>query len=115
MVSLLLHSSILLVLAFQVCSWSNNSILSIQSNRFSLLISFQSKESEIYIDEEDIQPKVEYGVSYIGGDPCGSKYNTDPFDVKVTKPGMPDDMKSRIQALANKKIKAMKEESDKEE
>ena len=115
MVSLLLHSSILLVLAFQVCSWSNNSILSIRSNRFSLLISFQSKESEIYIDEEDIQPKVEYGVSYIGGDPCDSKYNTDPFDVKVTKPGMPDDMKSRIQALANKKIKAMKEESDKEE
>lgn len=21
-----------------------------------------------------------YGVSYIGGDPCGSKYNDDPFD-----------------------------------
>jgi hypothetical protein len=43
-----------------------------------------------------------YGVSYIGGDPCGSKYNDDPFDASkdVFKPGMPDDMKDRIAALA---------------
>lgn len=33
------------------------------------------------------EPKVEYGVSYIGGDPCGSKYNNDPFDAQVQKPG----------------------------
>ncbi|KAL3795508.1 hypothetical protein ACHAW5_011308 [Stephanodiscus triporus] len=43
-----------------------------------------------------------YGVSYIGGDPCGSKYNEDPFDVASTespfKPGIPDDMKDRIAA-----------------
>ncbi|KAL3782972.1 hypothetical protein HJC23_003128 [Cyclotella cryptica] len=49
---------------------------------------------------------VTYGVSYIGGDPCGSKYNDDPFDASkdVVKPGMPDDMKDRIAALAAKML-----------
>ncbi len=60
-------------------------------------------------DNNDIELEkpyqAQYGVSYIGGDPCGSKYNDDPFDVQVTKPGMPDDMKARIQALAEKKKK----------
>ncbi len=60
---------------------------------------------------DETKPKAEYGVSYIGGDPCGSKYNSDPFDTKVTKPGMPDDMKARIQALAEKK---MQKATDKE-
>mmetsp|Transcript_4275 Transcript_4275/g.8179 ORF Transcript_4275/g.8179 Transcript_4275/m.8179 type:complete len:114 (-) Transcript_4275:19-360(-) len=46
---------------------------------------------------------VEWGVSYIGGDPCGSKYNEDPFDKKPSKPGFPDDMKARIEALAQEK------------
>mmetsp|Transcript_17182 Transcript_17182/g.37587 ORF Transcript_17182/g.37587 Transcript_17182/m.37587 type:complete len:138 (-) Transcript_17182:1073-1486(-) len=49
---------------------------------------------------------VEWGVSYIGGDPCGSKYNSDPFDKSPSdKPGMPDDMKARIEALAQKKLR----------
>ncbi len=52
---------------------------------------------------ESQEGKPEYGVSYIGGDPCGSKYNDDPFDVKPSKPGFPDDMKARIEALAEKK------------
>lgn len=56
------------------------------------------------IADNKIHPKAEYGVSYIGGDPCGSKYNDDPFDVQVQKPGMPDDMKARIQALVDKKV-----------
>ena len=55
-------------------------------------------------DAEDVQPMAEYGVSYIGGDPCGSKYNDDPFDAQIQKPGMPDDMKARIQALVDKKV-----------
>ena len=55
-------------------------------------------------DDDDVQPKAEYGVSYIGGDPCGSKYNDDPFDAQIQKPGMPDDMKARIQALVDKKV-----------
>lgn len=46
---------------------------------------------------------VEWGVSYIGGDPCGSKYNDDPFDAKPSKPGFPDDMKARIDALMEQK------------
>lgn len=58
---------------------------------------------------------VEWGVSFIGGDPCGSKYNTDPHDVKVTKPGMPDDMKARIAALAAEKLKKQQEERHEEE
>lgn len=59
------------------------------------------------IQQQQQQPQTsEYGVSYIGGDPCGSKYNDDPFDAQVTKPGMPDDMKARIKALAHKKTVA---------
>ena len=48
---------------------------------------------------------IEWGVSYIGGDPCGSKYNDDPFDNKPSKPGFPNDMKARIEALAAQKKK----------
>jgi len=54
----------------------------------------------------------EWGVSYIGGDPCGSKYNTDPHDAQVEKPGMPDDMKARIAALADKKRESQQEQDD---
>mmetsp|Transcript_48332 Transcript_48332/g.117057 ORF Transcript_48332/g.117057 Transcript_48332/m.117057 type:complete len:160 (-) Transcript_48332:105-584(-) len=59
---------------------------------------------DVNVDVDDVQPKAEYGVSYIGGDPCGSKLNDDPFDTQVQKPGMPDDMKNRIQALVEKKV-----------
>lgn len=47
----------------------------------------------------------------------GSKYNDDPFDTQVQKPGMPDDMKARIQALVDKKVaeeKALKEKESTE-
>jgi hypothetical protein len=58
--------------------------------------------------------EVEWGVSYIGGDPCGSKYNDDPFDANKSssnKPGFPDDMKARIQALAEQKLRERESES----
>mmetsp|Transcript_43328 Transcript_43328/g.44017 ORF Transcript_43328/g.44017 Transcript_43328/m.44017 type:complete len:146 (+) Transcript_43328:84-521(+) len=74
------------------------------------------KTAEIIVEVEEAE--VEWGVSYIGGDPCGSKYNNDPFDASnkssstgtgdnntSSKPGMPDDMKARIQALAEKKLR----------
>jgi len=74
------------------------------------------KTAEIIVEVEEAE--VEWGVSYIGGDPCGSKYNNDPFDANnkspstgtgdnniSSKPGMPDDMKARIQALAEKKLR----------
>lgn len=61
---------------------------------------------------DESAPKAEYGVSYIGGDPCGSKYNDDPFDTQVQKPGMPDDMKARIQALVDKKVAEEKAAAD---
>ena len=50
-------------------------------------------------------PEPEWGKSYIGGDPCGSRYNDDPFDAASVKPGLPDDMKERIKALAEQKLK----------
>ncbi len=66
-------------------------------------------------DEDGNTTSVVYGVSYIGGDPCGSKYNDDPFDVDPTKsqsrPGLPDDMKDRIAALARAKMSQASEES----
>eukprot|EP00587_Corethron_hystrix_P010299 CAMPEP_0113320646 /NCGR_PEP_ID=MMETSP0010_2-20120614/14390_1 /TAXON_ID=216773 ORGANISM="Corethron hystrix, Strain 308" /NCGR_SAMPLE_ID=MMETSP0010_2 /ASSEMBLY_ACC=CAM_ASM_000155 /LENGTH=128 /DNA_ID=CAMNT_0000178507 /DNA_START=84 /DNA_END=470 /DNA_ORIENTATION=+ /assembly_acc=CAM_ASM_000155 len=53
-----------------------------------------------------------YGVSFIGGDPCGSKYNDDPFDANApdnSKPGFPDDMKARIAAMAAERIQREKD------
>ena len=57
---------------------------------------------------------VEWGVSYIGGDPCGSKYNDDPFDAskEIAKPGMPDSMKARIADLAEKKLQQQREKEE---
>ena len=54
-------------------------------------------------DAEAENDSTEWGVSYIGGDPCGSKYNNDPFDSKPSRPGFPDDMKARIEVLAERK------------
>lgn len=65
----------------------------------------ENTENEMNQDEEKFQ-RAEYGVSYIGGDPCGSKYNDDPFDATSNRanisPGFPIDMKKRIEALAEK-------------
>lgn len=63
----------------------------------SLATSQQAEDAEVENDS------TEWGVSYIGGDPCGSKYNNDPFDSKPSRPGFPDDMKARIEALAEQK------------
>ena len=65
----------------------------------------QSSDSNDIVNVDgEVQPKAVYGVSYIGGDPCGSKYNDDPFDASadISKPGMPDDAKERIRLLAEK-------------
>ena len=55
-------------------------------NHDNRLLATNTDDNNDTAKDED-QPKAEYGVSYIGGDPCGSKYNDDPFDVQVTKPG----------------------------
>lgn len=65
------------------------------------------EESDTSKQEISENKTVEWGVSYIGGDPCGSIYNQDPFDNKPSKPGFPDDMKARIDALAREKRKQM--------
>ncbi len=82
----------------------------------SLPRSFTSYSNHLHSSEpknkiEDGEPDkgkkddIEWGVSYIGGDPCGSKYNDDPFDSKPSKPGFPNDMKARIETLAAQKKK----------
>lgn len=73
---------------------------------------FQANEESVDAPEEK-KDEVEWGVSYIGGDPCGSKYNNDPFDTKPSKPGFPDDMKARIEAMAEAKRKEMEEKANK--
>ena len=73
---------------------------------------FQANEENVDAPEEK-KDEVEWGVSYIGGDPCGSKYNNDPFDTKPSKPGFPDDMKARIEAMAEAKRKEMEEKANK--
>lgn len=72
----------------------------------------QANEENVDAPEEK-KDEVEWGVSYIGGDPCGSKYNNDPFDTKPSKPGFPDDMKARIEAMAEAKRKEMEEKANK--
>lgn len=63
--------------------------------------------TEIIGKSESKQSSAAFGVSFIGGDPCGSKYNDDPFDASkdVVKPGMPDEMKDRIAAMAAEMLK----------
>lgn len=73
---------------------------------------FQANGENVDAPEEN-KDEVEWGVSYIGGDPCGSKYNNDPFDTKPSKPGFPDDMKARIEAIAEAKRKEMEEKANK--
>ena len=65
-----------------------------------------SSDSTTMQDDDDTVNEIKWGVSYIGGDPCGSKYNDDPFDKNPSdKPGFPDDMKARIEALAKQKLR----------
>lgn len=76
----------------------------------------EGSEEELIQDNTNKESTVVYGVSYIGGDPCGSKYNNDPFDASNKedsfKPGLPDDMKDRIAALAAKKLQEQRENED---
>mmetsp|Transcript_2980 Transcript_2980/g.5499 ORF Transcript_2980/g.5499 Transcript_2980/m.5499 type:complete len:122 (-) Transcript_2980:251-616(-) len=74
----------------------------------------EKETSDIREVSDDVSPpSPEWGASYIGGDPCGSKYNTDPHDAKIQKPGMPSDMKQRIAALAAKKRREQSKQTQK--
>jgi len=82
--------------------------------RTASFLSKQSEDTNLIKDETGKESVgASFGVSYIGGDPCGSKYNNDPFDATkeaAFKPGFPDEMKDRIAALAAKKL--AEQESD---
>ena len=80
-----------------------------------LMAAADEKETSDISDVSDhvSPPSPEWGTSYIGGDPCGSKYNTDPHDAKIQKPGMPSDMKQRIAALAAKKLREQSKQTQK--
>ena len=79
----------------------------------------QQPDDDAAQQEDDlikVIPQASYGVSFMGGDPCGSKYNDDPFDAtKERKPGIPDDVKARIAALAEQKKREMEERKRQEE
>ena len=103
----------------EASSWAASKPINLSRNLRSELILFSSKDEVVDSDAADSRGKLfdsaedtevkasTYGVSYIGGDPCGSKYNDDPFDAsrEVSKPGMPDDMKDRIAAMAAEMLK----------
>ena len=80
--------------------------------RSALFLAKQSDDNTELVKDETGKESTgaSFGVSFIGGDPCGSKYNNDPFDTKEAafKPGFPDDMKDRIAALAAKKLEEQK-------
>jgi len=70
------------------------------------------------VNVDNVEPRAVYGVSYIGGDPCGSKYNDDPFDAAAAqggaRPGMPDDAKERIRLLAEKMKRKQQQQQQQE-
>ena len=50
----------------------------------------------------EVEEEREWGISYLGGDPCSSNHNTDPFDEQDSKPDAWEDMKKRIQAIVDR-------------
>ncbi len=119
--SLFAHLSLVLSTLVAVSAWSpshhTGRLLVGQSCSFVLRsASYLAKKSDedhdlIKDSTEKDSSSASYGVSFIGGDPCGSKYNDDPFDATkeaAFKPGFPDDMKARIEALAAKKLEEQK-------
>ena len=95
----------------QVHAWTLSSNLPCHRSAIATAVWATDKDTSTSAsDQEDdpivVVPQASYGVSFMGGDPCGSKYNDDPFDAtKEKKPGIPDDMKARIAALAEQKKK----------
>lgn len=124
MISFRQFSYILLLINGDVLAWSPAHLMrgSVTNNqpslhrhlRSALLLAKQTDKTNDLIKDEtgkEESQSASFGVSYIGGDPCGSKYNNDPFDAtkeEAFKPGFPDDMKDRIAALAAKKLKEQK-------
>ena len=99
----------LVLCARRVQAWSRPSPFRMRVPFLSLAEEEPSNE-QLPIQEEAVIPQANYGVSFMGGDPCGSKYNDDPFDATKDKnPGIPDDVKARIAALAEQKKKEMEQ------
>ena len=107
-----LHTFMALSTIIFVSAWSPSLDLPSRSIPRSVLLFADRPDSErIKNESENESTDTSFGVSYIGGDPCGSKYNSDPFDASkenAFKPGFPDDMKARIAALAAKKLEERK-------
>ena len=45
---------------------------------------------------------MEFGVSFMGGVPCASPYNDDPFDEQDSKPDAMAELRRRVKALEDK-------------
>ncbi|KAL7494443.1 hypothetical protein ACHAWT_006613 [Skeletonema menzelii] len=117
---LFLFLSSILSAMFGVSAWSSSHLMgrSFVGQSFfnyvprsSSFLANKSDDTDLVKDNTEKESSAAYGVSFIGGDPCGSKYNDDPFDAtkeEAFKPGFPDDMKARIEALAAKKLQEQK-------
>lgn len=117
---LFLYLSILSTIIFAASAWAPSHqmvrffvVRSLGHNtpRSASFLTKKSDDTDLMKDNTEKDSSATYGVSFIGGDPCGSKYNDDPFDAtkeETFKPGFPDDMKARIEALAAKKLEEQK-------
>ena len=45
-----------------------------------------------------------FGVSFMGGDPCASSYNDDPFDEQDAKPDAMAELRRRVKALEDARL-----------
>mmetsp|Transcript_8735 Transcript_8735/g.14540 ORF Transcript_8735/g.14540 Transcript_8735/m.14540 type:complete len:178 (-) Transcript_8735:96-629(-) len=64
-------------------------------------------DTNIQVDEH-----TEWGVSYIGQDVCGSKYNDDPFDESEDKPDAWTLFSEKVKKIAEKKRREMIENGE---
>ena len=70
-------------------------------------LTWLSAKDPVETDEDGFQ--VGFGQSFIGGDPCSSGYNSDPFDEQNDVPDSWEAMKKRIQDKVEKRQQAEKE------
>lgn len=121
-----IHCTVIAIAVYSNCekaaSWCTTSITQLNHKAAVLRSSKRDDTSDASADPiskilDNAPSSASFGVSYIGGDPCGSKYNDDPFDAHETdvgKPGMPEEMKDRIAAMAAEMLKRKQQKEDDE-
>ena len=54
-----------------------------------------------------------FGMSFMGGDPCASSYNDDPFDEQDAKPDALAELRRRVKALEDARLAKADADDDK--